>query len=227
MNICYQRRDVLISKKSQRSLRRLSILIDWFSTGIKYKNQIWATCTRDSAPKWIAKTHVSHWVHVYSPCNKFQTLRILIFNSSNPKLIGSSWNLSCCHMDTNTKWHCTFLSNLRPVLMYSLSNYRREIINNWEPISQMDYLFEPSALDQQWIRAMLRLSNKAAALIIQIEKQYTCRRATRVACEQAWVYGTHASSPPRRQTGRRACRCVNWRRRARCAVSSGGVQVAV
>ena len=79
MNICYQRRDVLTSKKSQRSLRRFSTLIDWFSTGIMCTTQIWATCTRDSAPKWIAKTHESHWVHVYSPCNKFQTLRILIF----------------------------------------------------------------------------------------------------------------------------------------------------
>ena len=36
-------------------------------------------------------------------------------------------------------------------------------------------------LDQQWIHAMLRLSNKAVALIIQIEKQYTCCRAT-VCC---------------------------------------------
>ena len=36
---------------------------------------------------------------------------------------------------------------------------------------------------------MLRLSNKAATLIIQIEKQYTCRRATRVPCEQAELMG--------------------------------------
>ena len=32
---------------------------------------------------------------------------------------------------------------------------------------------------------MLRLSNKGVALIIQIEKQYACHRATRVACEQS------------------------------------------
>jgi hypothetical protein len=57
--------------------------------------------------------------------------------------------------------------------------------NNWEPISQTDYLFELWALDQQWIRAMLRLSNKAAALIVKIEKQYTCRHATPVSCERA------------------------------------------
>ena len=36
----------------------------------------------------------------------------------------------------------------------------------------MDYLFESLALDQQWIRAMLWLSNKATSLMIQIEKQY-------------------------------------------------------
>ena len=47
---------------------------------------------------------------------------------------------------------------------------QRGIINNWEPISQTDYLFEPWVLDQQWIHAMLRLSSKAVALIIKIEK---------------------------------------------------------
>ena len=36
---------------------------------------------------------------------------------------------------------------------------------------------------------MLRLSNKAAALIIQIEKQYMCRRATHAACEQRELTG--------------------------------------
>ena len=77
VNICYQRRDVLISKKTE--IFKTFWYIDWFSMGIMCKNQTWATCTRDSAPKWIAKTHVSHWLHVYSPCKKFRTFRILIF----------------------------------------------------------------------------------------------------------------------------------------------------
>ena len=135
------------------------------------KNQIRATCTRDSAPKWIAKTHVSHWVHVYSPCNKFQTLRILIFNSSTSKANLKFMKLIVLSYGHQYKVALYFFwSNLRPVLMYSLSSYKREIIMNWEPISQTDYLFEPWALDQQWTRDMLRLSNKVAALIIQIEK---------------------------------------------------------
>ena len=68
---------------------------------------------------------------------------------------------------------------------------------------------------------MLRLSNKEAALIIQIEEHYTCRHAIRVPCEQSVTQAdgeacvqvcelTEACSL-RSVIGRRASSCVKLR----------------